>query len=142
MIVAGGRLLVIDESLDKRLASQLERRGRYSRSIDWLGLGSIIDPPLLRKLHETHPECVLITGDDAMPKEHGDLLKRLGLTVATVDGQRDPGWGQSDWKNETVHRWAHVMANQKYATSRRYSPHRHGPWTLRRGRKRHVPRAG
>lgn len=137
-----GRLFVIDESLDMRLASQIEKRGRNARSIDWLGLGSTIDPPLLRKLHETHPECVLITGDDSMPGEHGELLKRLGLTVATVDGQRDPGWGQSDWKNETVHRWVHVMANQKPGTHRRYNPHRHNPWTFRRGRKRRPPRHG
>jgi len=116
-MIAPERLLVIDESLDARLASQLTQRGRNARSVDWLGLGSTLDPPLLRKLHKTHPGCVLLTGDDAMPGEHAELLRQLGQTVATVDGQRDPGWTQSAWKCETVHRWVHVIENQKDATS-------------------------
>lgn len=134
-----GRLLVIDENLDKRLASQLTQRGRKSISVDWLGLVETTDPPLLRKLQEVHPGCVLVTGDDDLPGEHSELLQRLGLTVATVDGQRDEGWRQADWKRETVHRWVHVMENQKDATSRRYNPHQHRLWTRRKGRKRHVP---
>jgi hypothetical protein len=128
------RLLVIDESLDKRLASQLEQRGRKAKSTDWLGLVGFKDEPLLRALAQL-PEndaLILVTGDDAMPGEHSGLLAALGLTVATVDGRRLPDWGPEEWKKEIVHRWAHVMNEQQAGTMRRYGLMRHGPWRPRR----------
>jgi hypothetical protein len=104
--------LVIDASLDKRLAFQLDQRGRNARSAEWLGLTHAKDPPLLRALRDQHPECVLVTGDDDMPGEHGELIERLGLTIATIDGYVATGWGPAEWKREIVHRWAHVMETQ------------------------------
>jgi hypothetical protein len=137
------RLLFIDESLDKRLASQLAQRGRNAISAEWAGLTDTKDPPLLRAVARSYPGCVLLTGDDAMPGEHEELISSLGLTIATVDGQRDPGWGQSDWKCETVHRWVHVVENQPDGSRRRYSPHRHRAWSQRKGRKsKPRPQAG
>lgn len=128
------RLLVIDESLDKRLASQLEQRGRKAMSAERLGLAGFSDEPLLRALAALPegPALVLVTGDDAMPGEHGGLIARLGITVATVDGRRGAGWGREEWKKEIVHRWAHVMQQQADTTARRYGLMRHSLWRSRR----------
>lgn len=134
MTAAPGRLLVIDESLDKRLAHQLEQRGRRAQSVEWLGLLANLDAALLRALHEREDDWMLVTGDDDMPREHGPLITSLGTTVATVDGRRSLEWGREEWKKEIVHRWAHVMQKQQPGTIRRYGINRHAVWTPRRGR--------
>lgn len=128
------RLLIVDESLSKHLASQLEQRGRRAMSNERLGLARFKDEPLLRAiatLPETEP--VLVTNDDGMPGEHAGLITKLGLTIATVDGKRKAGWGREEWKKEIVHRWAHVMHAQAPGTQRRYGLSKHAPWTRRRG---------
>jgi hypothetical protein len=132
-----GRLLVIDESLDKRLADQLEQRGRSARSADWLGLIGLKDEPLLRTLAALPDaaDLILVTGDDDLPGEHSPLVSALGITVATIDGRRAAEWPREEWKKEIVHRWAHAMQLQRPATSERYSLLRHGAWTRRRGRR-------
>ena len=97
------RLLIIDEGLDGRLASQLEQRGRRAMSNERLGLAGLKDEPLLRAiaaLSEVDP--VLVTNDDGMPGEHEGLIAKLGLTIATVDGRRKPGWAAEEWKKEIV----------------------------------------
>jgi hypothetical protein len=127
------RLLIVDEGLDARLASQLEGRGRRAMSTDRLGLKKLKDEPLLQalaRLPETAP--ILVTTDDAMPGEHEKLLDKLGLTVATIDGRRKPGWPPEEWKRETIHRWAHVIQVQEPGTCRRYSPAGHDLWRERR----------
>lgn len=104
-------------------------------SAERLGLKGLKDEPLLlavSKLPEVDP--VLVTGDDAMPAEHGKLLGKLGLTVATVDGRRKPGWPPEEWKKETVHRWAHIIQLQEPGICRRYSVAGHDPWRERRRR--------
>ncbi len=126
------RLLVIDASLDTRLAQQLEQRGRAARSAEWLGLADELDQPLLRALASKPEDLVLVTGDDDMPGEHGDLIAKLGITIATVDGRVDRSWGRAEWKRETIHRWAHVIHLQQEGTLERYSPSAHRPWTSRR----------
>jgi hypothetical protein len=128
-----GRLLIIDEGLDARLASQLEQRGRLAKSAALLGLTGLKDEPLLQAVARlVEPDPVLVTNDDDMPGEHERLIARLGLTIATVDGRRKPGWPAETWKKETIHRWAHVVQNQHAGTQRRYSPSRHATWTVRR----------
>jgi hypothetical protein len=133
VVVPSSRLLIVDEGLDARLASQLEQRGRAAKSASFLGLTGLKDEPLLSAiagLAEDNP--VLITGDDDMPGEHGKLVAKLRLTIATIDGRRKPGWPAEPWKKETVHRWAHVMQSQASGTQRRYSVSGHVPWTSRR----------
>ncbi len=128
-----GRLLIVDEGLDARLASQLEQRGRLAKSLALLGFTGLKDEPLLQavaRLKEPNP--VLVTNDDDMPGEHEPLIGKLGLTIATVDGRRKPGWPAEPWKRETIHRWAHVMQEQQAGTQRRYSPGAHTTWTARR----------
>ncbi|CAN5500759.1 hypothetical protein BH23ACT9_BH23ACT9_32660 [soil metagenome] len=73
-----------------------------------------------------------MTGDDAMPDEHEDVIERLGVTVATVDGRWEHhGMEQEAYKREVVHRWAHRMAEQQDGEVRRYSPSSNRTWTRR-----------
>jgi hypothetical protein len=129
------RLLVIDESLDRRLAHQLEQRGRKAASAERLELLGLLDPEVLRTLSKRDDDWMLVTGDDDMPGEHGPLIAGLGVTIATVDGRRLHDWGREEWKKEIVHRWAHSMQAQPPGTVRRYGLVRHGVWRRRRGRK-------
>jgi hypothetical protein len=103
-------------------------------SVERLGLLGKVDADVLRGIDALDDDCVLITADDAMPAEHGPLLKTLGTTLATVDGRRTPGWGREEWKKEIVHRWAHAIHHQEHGTIRRYSVVSNRPWTRRRGR--------
>ena len=115
------------------LALQLEQRGRRAMSADRLGLKGLKDEPLLRAiamLPEDDP--VLITNDDDMPGEHEKLIEKLGLTVATIDGRRKPGWPPEEWKKEAIHRWVHVIQSQQSGTCRRYSVTGHDTWRKRR----------
>lgn len=134
-MIALGRLLALDEGLDARLAVELEQRGRLAKSAVFLGITGLKDEPLLQSIASSHdPDPVLVTTDDDMPLEHGKLIAKLGLTIATIDGRRKPGWPSEVWKKETVHRWAHAMQEQQSGTCRRYSPSGHATWTERRRR--------
>jgi hypothetical protein len=126
------RRLVIDESLAKRLATELRKRGRDAVSVSHLQLGGYKDPELLPALVDRMQAVpfVLVTGDDAMPEAHADVIEELSLSVATVDPRWEAhGWEvQEAWKRETVHRWAHRMAEHSLAELRRYSPTGHRLW--------------
>ena len=136
MTLLPDRLLVIDANLDKRLAQQLEQRGRKAISAEWLGLVDALDPYLLQALARRNEDLVVVTGDDNMPGTHGRLIAQLRLTVATVDGRVHPPWGKAEWKREIVHRWAHVIHRQEPETIERYGLARHAPWTSRRRPRR------
>jgi hypothetical protein len=132
------RLLIIDESLSNRISAELVKRGRRSESNYSLGLTRRLDRPLIEKLSLREDEWVLVTGDDRMPEEHAEIIARTGATIATVDGRWEPFCklhslqiGQAEFQWDTVHRWAHVIAEQPERTIRRYNPLRHSPWTKR-----------
>jgi hypothetical protein len=112
--------LIIDENLNKRLASTLQRRGRDAISVSELGYKGLKDPELLSAIAGDPSDVVLVTGDDHMPAEHADILQRTGIAVATVDPARPPGFTEEQWGWEVVERWAHKMAEQKPGTWRRY----------------------
>lgn len=125
------RLLVIDASLARRLASELRMRGRAASTVADLASQDMLDPPLLRRLTEVlaGEDWTLVTADDAMPAEHADEIAELGLTIATVRTQWQPsGIDQENAKREVVHRWAHVMAKQPAGSIRRYSATRWSVW--------------
>jgi hypothetical protein len=132
------RLLYLDADLPKRLAGELAGRGRQSRAGATDGLTTLLDPPFLRRLAEkfTETEWVLVTNDDSMPADHGDVIGELGLTVATIDGRVPDTVDPDHWKREIVHRWAQSMTLQTPCTVRRYSLRSHAPWTFRKSRKR------
>jgi hypothetical protein len=74
---------------------------------------------------------ILLTADDALPEDHAAALAAVGGTVATINPERETGWGIDEWRREIVHRWAHVVHDQEPGTVRRYSLRRHGVWRRR-----------
>lgn len=130
------RLIVVDACLTPRIASVLRKRGRRSQSTKDLGFeGETKDPALLPGLAQRLEGApwVLYTDDDAMPRDHGEVLREHGITVATVNSKRpaDEADRQEEWRWEIAMRWAHVMAEQEETTWRRYSPTYHRPWRPR-----------
>jgi hypothetical protein len=100
--------------------------------------------PTFELLRSLAMPWVLLTGDDFMPCEHADLIGDAKATVATVDGEWQAACArgsadmtQQEFKRDTVHRWAHSIAEQEAATVRRYTPWNNAPWTLR---KKHALR--
>ena len=137
-------LLIIDESLDKRLATELKARGHAAETHASIGFTSIKDPGVLDMLAEIETPWVLVTGDDFMPAEHAEKLAEIGATVAVVDGEWEKACAmhevertQEEFKRDTVHRWAHSIEEQEAGTIRRYTPWRNDKWTLR---KKHAQR--
>jgi hypothetical protein len=130
------RIIVIDENLNKRLATELSYRGRNATSVAALGLRGSSDPELLLKLDSQLDDWVLVTADDALPEDHAEQIEAVGATVAAVDPNRYPAWHLEAWRREIVHRWAHAIHVQQAGTARRYGLLRHGPWRPRRRRQR------
>ena len=79
------RLLVIDEDLTPRVATYLMATRSPIGHLPTLR--EFTDPLLLRELANRPGlrRAILVTGNDGMPAEHGDVLQRLGATVATID---------------------------------------------------------
>jgi hypothetical protein len=146
------RLLIVDASMNKRIATELRYRGYAARSLSQLGehqgrqVRHLEDPDLIPYLTERFRDVAwtLVTSDDNMPNEHEDVLGVNQATVATIDPYSEdklealtadvPLLGDEQnqnveavtpedmWQRETVHRWAHRMATQGDATIRRYYP--------------------
>lgn len=127
------RLLVVDENLDKRISAELTRRGRNAQTVAQLGLKGWTDPSLLQKLSADFPDCVLITGDDAMPATHREELAKFKTTVAVVvPWNPDSGLGEPQWEHEIVQKWAHLIEEQPGGSVFRYSLVARRSWTLRK----------
>lgn len=127
--------IVLDADLPRRLRGELVARGMRATTLAELKIDGLLDDPMLAALSEKrHPAgIVLVTADDKMPRDHGDNIRRLGFTVATIDG-RWQGKGfdtQDQWNRDTVHRWAHRMNIQAEKEIRRYSPARQNLWAAR-----------
>jgi predicted nuclease of predicted toxin-antitoxin system len=115
-------LLIIDENLNHRLATELRRRGRAAKSAAELGYKGLKDPELLVKIARDYPgsDAVLVTADDNMPAEHAEILRETRVTLATIDPARPVDLPQEQWEWEVVQRWAHRMAEQESGGWRRY----------------------
>lgn len=128
--------LVIDADLNKRIATELKRRGRKAVALSELHLRHAKDPEVLRSLaaHFGDEPWVLVTGDDNMPAVHAGVILKVGATLATVDRRRPPGYGRDEdaWGREVVHRWAHLIERQPSGSIRRYSAGGGRRWTRRR----------
>lgn len=128
------RTLVLDASLNRRIATELKGRGRQATSAAELGLARAGDPELLRGLARRMGDepWVLVTADDFLPAEQAGLVADLGVTIATVQAQgRGRGVDEERFARETCHRWAHSMAGQSEGAVRRYSPEANHAWTAR-----------
>jgi hypothetical protein len=128
--------LVIDADLNKRIATELKRRGRDAVGVSELQMRHALDPDLLRALaqlfHDEH--WVLVTGDDNMPAVHADVIAEVKATIATIDPRRPSPYADNEdgWGREIVHRWAHLMERQPSGMIRRYSEGGSRRWTRRR----------
>lgn len=138
------RLLVIDANLPKRLATYLTLRSRRALSAAELGLGDELDPDVLRLLAERFApdEWVLVTGDDAMPAEHGPVIVETSATIATIHPSRPEGVDEVHWYYDVVQRWAHVMQEQAPGDVRRYSMRGAQVWRPRRKHARQIRERG
>lgn len=128
------RILVVDENLNPRLATEIARRGRQATRVAELGPRGSLDPQLLHRIDAQLEDWVLVTADDALPGEHSDAAAAVGATIATIHPDRHPEWALESWRREIVHRWAHVIQDQPAGTARRYGLQRHARWTPRRRR--------
>jgi Domain of unknown function (DUF5615) len=141
------RVLVIDESLNPRLAKELRNRGRHARPVQDLGLKGASDAELIRRVFGLYDDPVLVTADDFMPAEHAGVLLSVNATVATIRPWIESmaltdEWGgerrrnQGEWEEEIVHRWVHVMQIQRTGTTRRYGLAANAIWRRPRRRAR------
>jgi hypothetical protein len=127
------RLLVIDEDLGRRIATELRRRGRNAKRITELGLKGTKDPKLLEMLHELDPDCVLITGDNDMPASHAADLKRFMTTVAVVHPWvPNQPLSEPQWDHEIIEKWVHKIEEQPSGSILRYTPKAGRRWTVRK----------
>lgn len=126
------RLLVIDEEMNKRLATELGRRGKSACGLLSLLPRGMKDPDLLARLAATTPDAVLITGDDAMPLDHPDAVAKTSISIAIVHPEPQPGFTPDQWDAEIVHRWAHRIELQAPGAVRRYTINGSGPWQPRK----------
>jgi hypothetical protein len=140
-------LIVVDESLDLRLAEEISGRGREATSHEEVGTTGLEDEPMLRKLAADlgGRHWVLVTADDAMPAEHAEVIEELQVTIATIHGDykrvcdaHDLTMTQEQFRRDSVHRWLHIIAAQERGEIRRYTPVGHAPW---RARIRHEKKA-
>jgi hypothetical protein len=128
------RLIVVDADLPRRLAGQLRDRGRHAVSAAEISVDEYKDPDLLRELAERYGDrpWILVTGDDAMPAEHGEILLETCATVATIHPEHPAELSQDAWRRDVVHRWAHAFQTQTEANVRRYKSASSQLWTPRR----------
>lgn len=131
-----GWTLVLDESLNKRLAAELSQRGRDAWTVYSLQYAGLNDPDLLHRLTERVRNWILVTADDRMPADHGTTIAEFGATIATIDPRAPASYWPDQWRRDVVHRWAHVMGGQEGGSIRRYSFRWHRLWTPRRRGRR------
>lgn len=130
------RLLVVDACIGKVIARRLRDRGRNAVSAASIDLAyGVEDPDVLRGLADRYngeQEWVLVTGDDAMPAEHADVIYETQATIATVHPERPVGVSEYEWLADVIHRHAHSMQQQAPKTVRRYALDSSRVWTPRR----------
>jgi len=139
MAGAPARTLVIDESLDTRLAAELVRRGRRATSVSSLGLRGSSDLDLLRGLDARLGSWVLVTADDQLPEDRARWLSSPNGAVATINPEADSAWSLEAYRREVLHRWAHAMQAQERGTTRRYGLTNQRAWQPRLRRPRRRP---
>jgi hypothetical protein len=126
---------VLDADIDKRVAAELDKRGRTCVSVYTIGFSRLEDPDLLDALDQRYERenWVLFTADDRMPFEHAEDVARVGVAIATVDPRRADGYvGTRQWRREIVHRWAHKAQDQPHGEIRRYSLNSNQMWKPRK----------
>jgi len=129
-------VLVIDECLSTRLATELARRGRPAKSIASLGLRGLDDPQVFDALGNLGEPYVIVTADTAMPLDWMGAIEAAGATVAVIDSRHAAEYLVTEWYRDVTHRWAHVMRNQLAGSVHRYTARGHREWRPRRKPRR------
>ena len=125
-------VLVIDECLSTRLASELTLRGRPAKSIASLGLRGLGDPQVFEALRDLSEPYVIVTADTAMPLDWMGAIESAGATVAIIDSRHTADYLVGEWYRDVTHRWAHVMRDQPPGSVHRYTARGHREWRPRR----------
>jgi hypothetical protein len=130
-------LLVVDASVDNRIASELRNRRREAVALSTLGIHRMEDPDLLTELCVQLPDMrwVLVTADDSLPDDWADVIAMLLPTIATIRPRGRDDYDDDQWARDVVHRWAHVMQTQEPQSIRRYWLGSHGVWRPVRRRR-------
>lgn len=125
-------VLVIDECLSTRLATELNARGRPAKTIASLGLRGLDDPDVFSALTRLGEAHVIVTADSAMPLDWMSNIAAAGATVAVIDSRHDVAYLIAEWYRDVAHRWAHVMRDQPTGSVHRYTARGHREWRPRR----------
>jgi hypothetical protein len=139
-------LLVVDASVDNRIASELRLRRRESIALSQLGIHRMEDPDVLSELCVRLPDMrwALVTADDSMPDDWSEVIRWLNPspTIATIRPHRSSEHDDDQWARDVIHRWAHVMQVQAPESIRRYWLSGHGVWRPVRRPRRRTPGTG
>jgi len=129
-------MLVVDECLDTRLATELSLRGRPAKSLASLGLRGLDDPEVLEALRNLDVPYVIVTADSAMPLDWMGAIEATGATVAIIDSRHTSDYLAAQWYRDVTHRWAHIMRGQPAGSVHRYTARGHRKWRPRRAPRR------
>lgn len=124
-------VLVIDECLSTRLATELNARGRPAKTIASLGLRGLDDPDVFNALTRLGEAHVVVTADNAMPLDWMSVIVAMGATVAVIDSRHDDAYLTGEWYRDVAHRWAHAMRSQPIGSVHRYTVRGHREWRPR-----------
>ena len=115
-----------------KLAKELRCRGmRDATSNKELDLLGKKDGALIKALAAQHEPCVLVAWDSKMAVAHAAELRHFSLTVAVVDKKaKRADLTEEEYYREVIHRWAHLMKQQRGGTVVKYNRLRYGPVRL------------
>lgn len=122
--------IVLDENLPWSVAAELKARGYEATSNYALNASGLEDPEWLEIVANlADPAAVLVTYDNAMPIEHDQWLRDLGVTLAVIASENRPDelTPEQYWR-EVIHRHAHRFVYQETGSW----------WKYRRGGQRRL----
>jgi len=113
--------IVLDENVPWSIAAELKARGYAATSNYALNASGLEDPEWLEVVASLSPQAVLVTYDNAMPIEHAEWLRSLGITLAVIDSRNRPArlTVEQYWR-EVIHRHAHQFGTQEPGSCWKY----------------------
>jgi len=116
-----GLQIVLDENLPWSIAAELKARGYLATSNYALNAVGTKDPEWLQVVANLAAPSALVTFDNAMPIEHAERLRNLGVTLAVIAARnRPPGRTLEQYWREVIHRHAHLITSQQPGSWWRY----------------------
>ena len=96
------------------IAAELKARGYNATSNYALNANGLEDPEWLEIVANLSSPAVLVTFDNAMPRQHHAWLQSLGITLAVIDSKNRPtDLTVEEYWREVIHRHAHQIAVQE-----------------------------